>query len=127
MKDVCIIDGGARFGIHDSWVPLFRSDAKFRMFLFEPDKEEAQFLNSKYLEDQRITVVHSALGEAIKDKVVFNKPEHGGGTTEMFFAQESNYFKKMRPGSNDLRSKFFFLSSRSLSILDIMNGECSSC
>jgi len=58
MLDCVVVDAGARYGLHPSWVDL-RGLAEFH--LFEMDEEEAARLTRKYQSDDRITIYPVAL------------------------------------------------------------------
>jgi FkbM family methyltransferase len=58
MLDCVVVDAGARYGLHPSWVDL-RGLAEFH--LFEMDEEEAARLKRKYQSDGRITIYPVAL------------------------------------------------------------------
>jgi FkbM family methyltransferase len=101
MKFV-VLDAGARFGIHESWVGY---DGPLNYFLFEPDPEEVARLKEKYKGNAALEVIGNALGD--KDgEIVLNQLKHRGGISVLTPDYSSRYWKDVRPTAGIIESTF---------------------
>lgn len=96
-----VLDAGARFGLHESWVD-FKGPAKF--CLFEPDPEEAERLRIKYRDNPNVEVFALALG-AQRGEIILNQLQHRGGTTMLTPDSDAMYWSKLRPNTGNIEGQ----------------------
>lgn len=96
-----ILDAGARFGIHESWLD-YQGPAHF--CLFEPDPEEAERLTGSYKDNPRVEVVQMALAEKA-GYVVLNQLRHRGGTTILTPDSSARYWSSLRPNTGNIEGR----------------------
>jgi len=90
-----VLDAGARFGIHESWLGF---EGPVTYYLFEPDSEEVLRLKEKYKDTATVEVMGMALGET-EGELVLNQLKHRGGTSFLKPDYNSRYWKDVRPSS----------------------------
>ncbi len=94
---ITILDAGAKFGLHPSW-RQYGGPAQY--YMFEPDQEEAKYLQEKYADRSDIEVLPTLLdATAGKQKLLIYA--HPGGNS-VFEPNDSLYWTDLRPGTSEI-------------------------
>lgn len=95
----CVVDVGARYGMHPSWLGF---SGELLYLAFEPDREEAERLRQNN-KQPGFEVIETALGKKEEERE-FYITKHRGYCSFYKPDINSEWFKKYRPGEGEIES-----------------------
>jgi len=96
-----IVDVGARFGVHPSFLPLHEFS---RILLIEADVNECNRLSKKYSSSPNILIENKFVNDSAHDDDLetLNIYRHAGGSSAFFPRLEMTYWSHLRPNSAEI-------------------------